>query len=112
MRRLAVAAAVSVVLLAACSPTDVSLQHFPQSQWANARCIVHHESRGNPRAMGGAGERGLYQIHPVHRSTFTAVTGRPWSAAYEPGPNGQFAAHLWRQQGWRPWSTARVCGLR
>lgn len=28
--------------------------------------VVMCESRGNPRAVGGAGERGLFQIHPVH----------------------------------------------
>ena len=36
-----------------------------------ARCgaawrVVLCESRGNPRAVGGAGERGLFQIHPIH----------------------------------------------
>lgn len=99
----------SMFAFSACSPTDVSLQHFPRSEWSKARCIVRHESGGNPRATGGAGERGLYQIHPVHKSSFQRVTGRSWSDAYEPGPNGQYAAYLWRQQGWRPWTTSRLC---
>ena len=91
------------------TPTEQAVEWFPASERARARCIVHYESTGNPTATGSAGERGLFQIHPVHRSAFTRLTGKPWSEAYNPVLNGQFAHRLWREQGWSPWTTLRYC---
>lgn len=64
------------------------------------------------QAAGAAGELGLFQIHPVHRRWVTALTGEPWPATARSTLNGQVAFVLWKQTGWRAWSTARKCGLR
>ena len=115
LRRLALA--VLAVMLAfagsACedrrTPVQQAVEWFPASQRSTARCIVFLESGDNPRAVGRAGEAGLFQIHPVHRRDFERLTGRPWSAAWDPVLNGQMALAVWRESGWRAWSTARRC---
>lgn len=71
-------------------------------------CIITHESGWNRWATGRAGERGLTQVHPVWFGTFDA------SRLYDPDYNVRAAVTIWRAAGgsWRPWSTARGCGLR
>lgn len=102
-----------IVLASGCTPTDVAVGHFPANQQATARCIIHYESTGNPGAVSpGGGNHGLFQINTVHRNTFKQVTGENfYPGVYNADANGKFAAWLWRQQGWRPWSTARKCGV-
>lgn len=107
-----------IVPVAACEdtrpPTAIAAEWFrPYGQEATARCIIHLESNGNPNVTGSAGERGNYQIHPVHRRDFEAYTGQPWSSAYDPNWNGYYAVKLWRDSGrsWRPWSTHARCGV-
>jgi hypothetical protein len=67
--------------------------------------LAHCESTLNPGAVSpGGGNWGLFQINTVHRSSFEAVTGRPWSAVLEADANAQFARWLFDQQGWAPWA--------
>lgn len=70
---------------------------------AVARC----ESGLNPRATGAAAERGIFQIHPVNRGWLNR-NGFTWSQMYEAGPNIRAAALMWRQNGWGPWTCARL----
>jgi hypothetical protein len=42
---------------------------FPAYAVNTALRIMSCESGGNPNATGGAGERGLFQIHPVHHDS-------------------------------------------
>jgi soluble lytic murein transglycosylase-like protein len=79
---------------------------FPRTA-ATALCIAWHESRLDPRAVGNAGERGIFQIHPVHR----AWLGGRWARMFDPVENARAARDLHRTSGysWRPWSTAGRC---
>ena len=61
--------------------------------------VVMCESRGNPRAVGGAGERGLFQIHPVHFRW-----AKP-EKLFEPRWNALVAYRLSRGgTNWGPWT--------
>lgn len=65
------------------------------------RSVVQCESGWRPGATGGAGEAGLFQIHPVNWRLFA---GRdPWDVV----ANTEVALMLRRSAGWRPWSCAR-----
>lgn len=67
-----------------------------------ARC----ESTLNPAAVSaGGGNWGLFQINRVHRDSFEAVTGRPWSDVLNADANAQFARWLYDSSGgWGPWA--------
>jgi hypothetical protein len=79
---------------------------FPENT-ARAVQIARCESGLNPGAMSpGGGNHGLFQINNVHQGSFTAVTGRPWSAVYDANANAQFARYLYNQSGWGPWGCA------
>ncbi len=102
--RRAIAAGIAVIGLGACSPQWYIENVFgPTSDQAIrvARC----ESTLNPRAVSpGGGNHGLFQINNVHRTSFTQVTGQPWSEVYDPHWNSVFAKYLYDTQGWRPWT--------
>ena len=83
---------------------DLVAAYFPAEQVAKACSVLACESEGNPNAYNPSGASGLFQImEKYHRSQFEAVTGRDWSAVFEPAPNVQYAADLWRRKGWQPW---------
>jgi len=73
---------------------------------STALCIAWRESRLDPHATGRLGERGLFQLHPVHRAWLGA---RRWARMYEPVANARAARDLVRRAGWSPWSTAPGC---
>lgn len=58
--------------------------------------IAEAESRGNPNATGGVGEKGLWQINP-----------NAWGslATYDPAGNAAAAVHVLAVQGLTAWST-------
>lgn len=74
---------------------------FPASTEAAAIRVARCETGGtfNPRAVGRAGERGLFQIHPVHFS---------WAQPhrlFDPVWNSRVAFRLSRGgTNWRPWT--------
>lgn len=68
------------------------------SRCAKAWAVAYCESRGNPRAVGSAGERGLFQIHPVHFGW-----AHPW-LLFVPRYNARAAFRLSRGgTNWKPW---------
>lgn len=69
---------------------------------ATALRVAACESGMNPAAVGAAGERGLFQIHPVH----APALGARWAQMFDPATNIAVAHELYRTQGWRPWSCA------
>jgi len=69
---------------------------------ATALRVAECESGLNPRAVGSAGERGLFQVHPVHR----AWLGARWDQLFDPAVNVAVAFEMWTTQGWGPWSCA------
>lgn len=79
---------------------------------SEAMRVVHCETGGtyNTRAVGAAGERGLLQVHPIHRPTI-AVLGMTWDDMFDPWANARFGLWLYQRQGWQPWSCARIVGV-
>lgn len=72
---------------------------FPAHAEGRAIRVARCESRLDPRAVGGAGERGLFQIHPVH---FSWADPR---RLFEPIYNARVAYRLSRGgTSWRAWT--------
>ncbi len=69
---------------------------------ATALRVAACESGMNPGAVGSAGERGIFQVHPVHRSWL----GARWDRLFDPAVNVAVAFEMWSAQGWGPWSCA------
>jgi len=65
------------------------------------------ESGLNPLAVGSHGERGIFQIHPVHISSLQKV-GFTWNDMFDYQKNIQYAKLLYGWQGWSPWSCSRM----
>jgi hypothetical protein len=85
-----------------CKVTEPIIVFFPAEEWATAVYVRGRESSNLPWVVGAAGERGLFQIHPVHAARFDRFGG--WDAAFDPWANTEVAAELWREFGWQPWS--------
>lgn len=67
--------------------------------------VAQCESGLDPNAVSsGGGNYGLFQINYVHRSSFEAVTGLPWSSVLDPYANATYAKYLYDQSGWGPWA--------
>lgn len=87
-------------------------KYFPPDQWQNAYAVASAESGGNPQAVGDnypidgqtIPSYGLFQIR--------GLPGRPDpQTLLNPEQNVAYAAQMWSQQGWQPWTTARRMGL-
>jgi len=61
---------------------------FPVGAVDTALRIIQCESKGNPGATGGHGERGLFQIHPIHPDSTYDPLGNV-QAAYRISAGGQ-----------------------
>jgi soluble lytic murein transglycosylase-like protein len=83
---------------------DLVAAHFPPEEVASALAVLACESRFDPRATGRAGERGLFQIHPVYWTWLARQLVGPDADLYDPDTNVAVAAAVWRQFGWAPWS--------
>jgi hypothetical protein len=86
---------------ASCVPAVI--EHVFGASASYAKAIAYCESRYYPHAVGAAGERGIFQIHPVH---FGSVDE---SRLFEPLYNARFA---WRMSrggtSWAPWTCSRM----
>lgn len=67
--------------------------------------VIACESHWNPWATGRQGERGLAQIHPIHRARVEAM-GLTWDDMFDPLANLRVARAIWEESGWAPWSCA------
>jgi hypothetical protein len=72
------------------------IRHVFGRYWAQALRVARCESHLNPRAHGSAGERGIFQIHPVHFGWIDER--RLWQPLY----NARIAYRMSR--GGRDWS--------
>ncbi len=102
--RFLVAGAFAALSLGACTPQYWIHGVFGDAGPA-AESVATCESGLNHLAVSpGGGNHGLFQINNVHRGSFEAVTGQPWSEVYNPYWNSVFAKWLYDQQGWGPWA--------
>ena len=87
-------------------------KHFPQDQWQNAYKVMMGESGGRVDAKGDD-----YPINGLHAPSYglfqiRALPGRPSpEQLVDPEFNVAYAAKLFKQQGWNPWTVARNLGL-
>ena len=88
-------------------------KYFPQEQWQNAQRVMMGESGGRADAVGDklpirgvlAPSYGKFQIR--------ALPGRPApQQLLDPDFNVKYAAEMWKQQGWKPWSAAKKLGIK
>ncbi|MDZ7677735.1 MAG: transglycosylase SLT domain-containing protein [Acidimicrobiales bacterium] len=74
--------------------------------------VAHCESTLRHDAISpGGGNWGLFQINTVHRQR-VANLGYSWDQMLLPLENARVAADIWAEQGWGPWSCARIVGIR
>src|SRR5262245_15069844 len=93
-----VTAGLACLALGACSSPQSWINDVFGSESGAATRVATCESGLNPGAVSpGGGNHGLFQINNVHRGTFEAVTGQPWSAVYDAQWNTKFAKHLYDQ---------------
>jgi hypothetical protein len=85
-------------------------KYFPQSEWENAYKVASGESGGFTNFQNDANpsqERsyGPFQVninaHPQYSK----------AEMLDPEMNVRYAAQLWQEQGWQPWTVARNMGL-
>lgn len=105
--------AVKEVLSAGTENVDPLIKkYFPEDQWLNAQAVMMGESGGNPSAVGDnypingqtIPSYGLFQIR--------ALEGRPDSSVLTNAEeNVKYAAQLYKEQGWSPWTVARNLGI-
>lgn len=65
-----------------------------------AVAVAQCESRFNPAAVGHAGEKGILQIHPIHRARM-AEAGLDFESEAD---RLRYAVALWQRSSWSPWS--------
>lgn len=79
-----------------------ALHHFSGNH-ADARRIIHRESRNNPAAQNSrSSAAGCFQMLKMHAHRFNAV-GCSWAQRYDAVCNVKAADHLYREAGWSPW---------
>jgi hypothetical protein len=82
-------------------------KYFPPSEWQRAYNVMMGESSGRPNAVGDTdtpySSYGLFQIR--------ALPGRPSpQQLMDPEFNVRYAAQLFSQEKWNPWTVARKLG--
>jgi len=87
--------------------------YFPPEQVGMALCVIRGESGGNPTADNPTSTAaGLWQfIKSTWDAQALALGGPSYDsgAVYDPVIATEYAAYLWGQSGWGPWSAARRC---
>ena len=69
-------------------------RYFPPDERVKALRVALCESGGDPAAVGGAGERGTFQVRPdYHGPVHETVDGQV-----------RQAAEIYERKGWRPWT--------
>ena len=72
------------------------------------RCENGFDAYGywRPGVIGGQGERGIAQIHPIHLERIHNL-GYTWDDMFNPTANLAVAYSLFQEQGWEPWACAQ-----
>lgn len=88
------------------------LANIPPEFQTQAFHIASAESKGNNSAVGGAGEVGIFQIHPSNWPGLQAKLGIPINAQTlkDPATNAKAAAAILQGDGgtWSDWTTAKT----
>lgn len=80
-----------------------SYDPWPAYLWPVVECLIQRESKGDPYAVGLAGERGLLQVHPITWSYLSRFGITP-DALFDPATNIRAAYLLYIEAGGlRPW---------
>ena len=81
-----------------------SYDPWPPALWPVVECLIQRESKGDPYAVGLAGERGLLQVHPITWG-YLARYGITPDALFDPATNIRAAYLLYLEAGGlRPWN--------
>jgi soluble lytic murein transglycosylase-like protein len=80
---------------------DLVASVFPAWAVNDVLAVMACESNGDPWATGAAGERGLMQMRPRYHQWRADLYG---GNLYDAETNIRAAHHLWREQGFRPWT--------
>ncbi len=75
---------------------------WPEDEIPAAVDVVGCESDWRPDVVGSYGERGLFQIHPMHNHRFDR-DGRDLDPL-DPVHNAVAALAIWKLYGWEPWT--------
>ena len=90
----------------------VRFDPWPAYLWPMVECLIQRESRGNPYAVGAAGERGLMQVGPAN-FTYLADRGISPDSLFDPATNlraGWIIYLYWQNatgDGFWPWKSTR-----
>lgn len=88
-------------------PVAIVREVWPDDTEDQALAVFRCESHLNPDALGKLGERGIAQIHPVHRDMVRRM-GFSWDQMFDARDNVTVALDIFEAQGWGPWSCRRV----
>ncbi len=78
----------------------VRVSGWPEEELAEAVDVAGCESDWRPDVVGSYGERGLFQIHPMHNWRFEGEELN----ALNPIHNASVALAIWKLYGWDPWT--------
>ena len=85
----------------------LAVRSFPVREQMTAARVLWCETRGLSDdeanyAVGAAGERGRWQIHPIHHERFAAYD------LTDPAQAGLVAFILWQERGWSVWACSNA----
>ena len=85
-----------------------TIANYIRSKFGNGYAVkvAVCESGLNQYATGSAGERGIFQIHPVHAYSMTKQ-GFTWDSMYQWKANIDYAYMLYTWQSWSPWTCSK-----
>jgi soluble lytic murein transglycosylase-like protein len=93
-------------------PRPKTVEQMIRDEWGDrsdeALRVAHCESKLDPDDVSSAGATGVFQIMPVHTWRVRKVGGKHLA---DPLTNVRVARSLYEDEGWRPWTCARIVGL-
>lgn len=86
-------------------PTDIKgyIRYVFGKHTDEALAVAYCESRFHANSVGGVGERGLFQIHPIHTKRIEKL-GLKFDDMFNPYRNTDVAYNIFKEQGWGPWT--------
>lgn len=82
---------------------EISVAFGPNTGAAYRVAMCETGQTLDARAEGADLERGLMQLHPIHRERIETM-GYTWGQMYEVQANLRVAKAIYDEQGWQPWS--------